>query len=141
MVLHFGDAFDGGGARIGAVAQAILQVEYFIGETCGIPLIKCRGARIRYSAADIFELALAFEFAEFGVDPRLIIQVIRRHWRSKTGLWAAVDYAQRFPGDDIHVVVETHFMSWKWNKEKFKPTDGSISITVVADRGPVSSAC
>jgi hypothetical protein len=108
------------------------RIQHF--RKCGLPARQPgKGARIRYSAADIFELMLAFEFAEFGLDPRLAIQVIRRHWRLKIGLWDAVDYAQKFPGDDFHVAIETHIMSWHWNKEKFKRTDTELSYSAVAE--------
>ena len=92
-----------------------------------------KGARHRYSADDVFQLVLAFEFAELGVDPSLIIQVIRRHWRAQTGLWAAIANAQRFPDDDILVVIEANFMSYAWNREKSKPTATEMSVQVVAE--------
>jgi hypothetical protein len=93
-----------------------------------------KGGRIRYTTAgDIFQLMLACELSEFGIDPHLIADILRRHWRLKTGLWQAIDHAQRFPSDDFHVTVETHFMSWGWNREKSTHTATEISKTVMAE--------
>jgi hypothetical protein len=92
-----------------------------------------KGSRIRYTASDIFQLMVACEFAEFGIDPHLIADILRRHWRHKLGLFQAVDLAQRFSGDDLYVAAETHFMSWVWNREWSKHTATEISVGVTAE--------
>ena len=56
-----------------------------------------KGSRIRYTGSDIFQLMVACEFAEFGIDPHLITNIIRQHWRLKLGLFQAIDLTQRFP--------------------------------------------
>ena len=93
-----------------------------------------KGSRINYTASDIFQMMVACEFAEFGVDPHLIADIVRRHWRMKGSLVDAIDYTQKFlgkdAGNDFHVAVEAHFMSWVWNREKSKRTTTEISITV-----------
>jgi hypothetical protein len=108
------------------------RIQHF--RKCGLPQKRTgKGSRVRYSAEDIFQLVLAFEFAELGVDPKLIIQIIRRHWRLRIGLYQAIDYAQKFPGDDFLVAIEANFMSWAWNREKFKRTDTEISTMSVSE--------
>ena len=92
-----------------------------------------KGSRIRYTASDIFQMMVAFEFAEFGIDPHLITDIVRRHWRLKLGLFQTIAYAQQFPGDDFYVVVEARFMSWIWNRAKSKHTETEISTSVVAE--------
>jgi len=92
-----------------------------------------KGIRIRYTMSDIFQLMIACEFAEFGIDPYLITEIVRRHWRNKSGLYEVTDYALKFPGDDFHVVIETHFMSWIWNRQKSKRTPPEISMSRVAE--------
>jgi hypothetical protein len=89
-----------------------------------------KGSRLRYTASDIFQLLIACELAEFGIDPHLITDIVRRHWRMKLGLFQAIDLAQRFPGDDRLVAIEAHFMSWDWNREKSKRTATEISTSV-----------
>jgi hypothetical protein len=65
-----------------------------------------KGSRISYTASDVFQLMIACELAEFGVDPSLITKIVKRHWRLKGSLVDAIDYSQRFPGDDFHVAIE-----------------------------------
>jgi hypothetical protein len=99
-----------------------------------------KGSRIRYTASDIFQLMVACEFSEFGVDPHLIAAIVRRHWLRKDGFFQAIDFAQRFPGDDFLVVIHAYFMSWKWTHwtrgVKIKQTATEISISSVSE--PVS---
>jgi hypothetical protein len=96
-----------------------------------------KGSRLRYTPADVFQLMVACEFAEFGINPHLITDIVRRHWRMKGSLIDAIDYTQRIlgkdPGNDFHVAVESHFMSWDWNREKVKHTATEISVRVVAE--------
>jgi hypothetical protein len=92
-----------------------------------------KGSRIRYTASDVFQLMIACEFAEFGIDPHLITDIVRRHWRTKGNLFQAIDLAQRYPGNDFHVAIEPHFMSWIWNKKKSKRTATEISVSLVAE--------
>jgi hypothetical protein len=92
-----------------------------------------KGARIRYGLEDIYQLLIALEFAEFGVDPHLIATIIRRHWRLKTGLHTLIAYAEQFPGDDFHVAFEPRFMSFTWNREWSRHTDTEITRGVTGE--------
>jgi hypothetical protein len=92
-----------------------------------------KGSRISYTASDVFQLMIACELAEFGVDPSLITKIVKRHWRLKGSLVDAIDYSQRFPGDDFHVAIEAHIMSWDWNQEKSKRTATETSESVFGE--------
>jgi hypothetical protein len=92
-----------------------------------------KGSRQRYTPVDYFQLLIACEFAEFGMDPHLIADIIHRHWRQKRGLFQAIDWTQRFPGDDFHVAIEARFMSWTWEKEWATQTDTEISVGVTGE--------
>src|ERR1700692_1654854 len=89
-----------------------------------------KGARIRYTASDMFQLMIACELAEFGVDPKLIADIVKRHWDMKGGFFRAIEAGQRFPGDDFHGAIEAHIMSWVWNQKKSKRTATEISVSV-----------
>jgi hypothetical protein len=88
-----------------------------------------KGSRIRYSLPDIFQLLIAFEFAELGLDPHLIATIVRRHWRHKFTI--AVDWTERFRRDDFCIAIELRCASsiWdrKWIHEWYKETDTGIT--------------
>ena len=92
-----------------------------------------KGSRISYTASDVFQLMIACEFAEFGLDPRLITKITRRHWGLKGSLVDSIDYSQKFPGDDFYVAIEAHIMSWDWNRRKSKRTATEISESVIGE--------
>jgi hypothetical protein len=92
-----------------------------------------KGSRISYTESDVFHLMIACELAEFGVDPRLIADIVRRHWRLKGSLVDAIDYGRQLPGDDFHVAIEAHIMSWVWNRKKSKRTATEISWSVIGE--------
>jgi hypothetical protein len=93
-----------------------------------------KGSRINYVwSSDIFQLMIACEFAEFGVDPKLIANIVQRHWRLKGPLFQAIDLTQKFPGDDFHVAIEAHIMSWDWNRNKSKRTATEISTSAIGE--------
>lgn len=100
----------------------------------GIPSLQPgKGKRIRYTKTDIFQLMLSCELAEFGIDPYLIADIVQRHWRMKGSLFQAINYSQNFPGNDFHVAIDAHFMSWAWNREKITHTATEISVSVKAE--------
>jgi hypothetical protein len=92
-----------------------------------------KGARIRYTASDMFQLMIACELAEFGVDPKLIAGIVKRHWDMKSGFFRAIEAGQQFPGNDFYVMIEAHIMSWAWNRKKSKRTATEISVSVIGE--------
>jgi hypothetical protein len=91
-----------------------------------------KGGHIRYTAGDIFQLLIACEFSEFGIDPKLIAEIIRLDWRQRGHLFQAIDITQRFPEMDWYVAIEPRIMSWAWTRKKIKITETEISISSTA---------
>jgi hypothetical protein len=76
-----------------------------------------KGRRIRYTnASEMFQMMLALEFSEFGVDPYLIVDILKRHWRLQGSLFHGISYTQFF-GANYLIVVEVRFMSGRWKQE------------------------
>ena len=105
-----------------------------------------KGTRLRYTmASDILELVVACEFAELGVDPHLIVDIVQQDWKRQGPIWQAIDLVQGFgmdpgdPGDDFYVAVRTNFMSWTWQQETPTLEETAESIRVISgrDRSPV----
>jgi hypothetical protein len=98
-----------------------------------------KGARIRYTPPDVFQLLIALELSEFGIDPHLVVDIVQRDWARKGNIWKAIDLAQRFPGDDFHVAIRAGFMSWAWQPKgaTVKESAGGISVRSGRDRTPV----
>jgi hypothetical protein len=80
-----------------------------------------KGTRLRYMmASDILQLVVACEFAELGVDPQLIVDIVQQDWKRQGPIRQAIEFVQRFgmdpgdAGDDFYIAVRTNFMSWMW---------------------------
>ena len=85
-----------------------------------------KGARVHYSASDVFQLMVCLELSEFGLDPNLIVKIVQRHWSGKGYFAQTIDVAQRFAGNDFYAVLHANFMSWTWH-EKFEQSARRIS--------------
>ena len=105
-----------------------------------------KGTRLRYTkASDILQLVVACEFAELGVDPHLIVDIVQQDWKRQGPIWQAIDLVQQFgmdpgdPGDDFYVAVRTNFMSWTWQRETptLEETVEGIRVIPGRDRSPV----
>jgi len=96
----------------------------------GIPRQKPgKGKRIQYTnASGMFQMMLALEFSEFGIDPYLIADILKRHWRNQGSLFQGISYTQFF-GANYLVVVEARFMSGKWKGEIVTATEISSSLS------------
>jgi hypothetical protein len=85
-----------------------------------------KGAPLAYSMQDVFRLMVCLELAEFGIAPALVVKIVKRHWAGKGYFPQAIQNAQLFPGNDFLAVIQTDFMSWPWNRKKFKQDDTGI---------------
>jgi hypothetical protein len=100
----------------------------------GIPALQPgKGKRIHYTRLDVAQLMTACELSEYGLDPLVLTNILRRHWQNHTGLYQAVVRTWQFPDIDQFVVAEPTAMSWTWNKEKAVATDAEISIAVIGE--------
>jgi hypothetical protein len=97
----------------------------------GVPARKPgKGTRIEYEDADLWQLMICLELSEFGIDPTLIVKIVRRHWEVSGYLPQAIQLARQFPGNDRFVAIPVNFMSHAWaGGWKETKTETSISIS------------
>jgi hypothetical protein len=105
-----------------------------------------KGSRLRYMmGSDILQLVVACEFAELGVDPKLIADIIQRDWKRRGRIRQAIELVQQFemdsgdPGGDFYVALRTNLMSWTWQPEAptLKETPEGITVSSGRHRTPV----
>ena len=83
------EVFDVGDARQGTFRARLQNFRKL-----GIPAKNPgKGQRLRYSAADLFQLLLALELTEYGLDPALVVKTIRDDWSIQHGFFTAIQYA------------------------------------------------
>lgn len=89
------------------------------------------GIRIRYTGDDIFQLMVAIELTEFGLDPHLIAEtILPRQWQ-RDRIPYAILLAQQARDKDMWVAMHANFMSAKWTDP------GALPITFQFGRGDV----
>lgn len=89
-----------------------------------------KGKRIDYSEEQVWQLALALELAQFGVDPSLIVELITKQWWFlKGGIREANRRVEQKETDDYFFVAPVAFMSAAWgtNKAKFSEDAGFLA--------------
>ena len=86
-----------------------------------------KGARVQYGMQDIYQLLLCLESAEFGIDPSLIVKMVRHRWPTHH-FPLAVEKARELhgSGDDLWIAIPAAFMSQTWG-EKSEETETRIS--------------
>jgi hypothetical protein len=88
-----------------------------------------KGGRIAYDVQDVWQLMVCLELSEFGIDPNLIVKIVQRHWAGRGYFKKAIQNVQLFPKENFLAVIQTDFMSWTWNREKFKQNDAGIFLS------------
>jgi hypothetical protein len=89
-----------------------------------------KGARVRYGMQDVYQLMMCLEIAEFGIDPSLIVKMVRHRWA--TGhLPIAIAKASELhgSGDNLWLAIPANFMSWTWG-EKSEQRETQTEILV-----------
>lgn len=72
-----------------------------------------KGTRIDYDAQQIWQLAIALELAEFGIDPLKIAQIVKSAWHETLSI--IVDEAiEKFKEHDETIELCVSFMSGAW---------------------------
>ncbi|WP_157085661.1 hypothetical protein [Methylobacterium sp. Leaf99] len=72
-----------------------------------------KGSRINYDAQQIWQLAVALELAEFGIDPTKIVLIIKHQWRESISI--RIDEAlEKFGERDETLELYVSFMSSAW---------------------------
>jgi hypothetical protein len=86
-----------------------------------------KGGRIQYGMQDVWQLMVCLELAEFGIDPNLIVKIVRQHWAVRGHFPQAISNAYRLrdSGNDLLVAVHANFMSWTWG-EKLTQSEAGI---------------
>jgi hypothetical protein len=87
-----------------------------------------KGARLRYSASDIFQLLICLELSEFGIDPTLIVKIVQSHWADRSGFLAAIARAKRDRRKDHFVLIPACFMSASLGERRFMVSATEISF-------------
>ena len=94
-----------------------------------------KGARLRYTPSDLFQLLVALELSEFDIDPTLIVDIVRRHWKTKDGFHETIRLAQQFPNEDPNdpsgdwlVIMRPHFMSASLGQRRIMQSAAGISV-------------
>jgi hypothetical protein len=89
-----------------------------------------KGQRLRYSVGDLFQLLLALELTEFGLDPALVVNTIRNDWARQGNLFAAVQHTiqQPPPTEDIFVVMGMNVLSASLGRPGIMETDEGLSL-------------
>jgi hypothetical protein len=72
-----------------------------------------KGSRIDYDAQQIWQLAIALELAEFGIDPTKIVNIVKNAWQETLSI--IVDEAiEKFGERDETIELCVSFMSVAW---------------------------
>jgi hypothetical protein len=71
-----------------------------------------RGAKIRYREEQLYEWAFCLELAEFGLDPSLIVQIMKNNRKE---ILDNLTKAREAPnGDDLYFVTNPNFLTASW---------------------------
>lgn len=81
-----------------------------------------KGKRIEYTQEQVWQLALALELAECGIDPVTIVELISRHWNDKIHPSFTSISAKYKRSQDVLMILNVAFMSASWG-----PKDSSLN--------------
>jgi hypothetical protein len=79
-----------------------------------------RGKRVSYAGEQIFEWAFCLELAEFGIDPTVVVEIIRGYWLSDI-LPRFLDAHQEPEGNDLYFGLYPKFMARSWDRDDPMP--------------------
>jgi hypothetical protein len=86
----------------------------------GLPGLKAgKGARIHYSDEQASQWLVALLVAELGIDPTVIVKLIKAHWENQIRHWVqqATDNKSK-AGNHIFLTLRPRLMSAAWAKDK-----------------------
>jgi hypothetical protein len=97
-----------------------------------------KSRRVWYTRDDVAQLLICLELSEAGIDPHLIVDIVRRDWARRGPLWETTELTQ-FQGDDWFVPIRINFMTWQWQPKTSVMTESAegISVTSGRHRSPV----
>jgi hypothetical protein len=95
-----------------------------------------KGARNRYSRAQVYQWLLCLVLMESGIDPSIIIPTVKTNW-NKLAPWAmqAADAEARTTGSSVWIAMWKRLMSHTWKGE---PTGLTIEMIRLSPLSPFS---
>jgi hypothetical protein len=118
------EVFDAGDAQRG-VFRARLQNFRKLGIPAENP---GKGQRLRYAPTDLFQLLIAIELTEYGLDPALVVKTVRGDWSRQSGFFTALRYAIQSPTEDIYVVMGLNVLSASFGPREPVQTSEGLSL-------------
>jgi hypothetical protein len=84
------------------------------------------GSRVDYTLSDVFQLVLAFDLSQFGIDPVQIVKIVRHCWDEGAGvLFEGLKPEDR---DDVLAVVYAHCLDASWEQRRMVQMPDRISL-------------
>ena len=85
-----------------------------------------KGQRLRYSVSDLFQLLIAIELTEFGLDPKLVAHTIKTDWLLQRGFFTVIRYATQSPSppEDVYTVMTVNVLSASLGREIVQTNEG-----------------
>jgi hypothetical protein len=120
------EVFDVGDARQGTFRARLQNFRKL-----GIPAKNPgKGQRLRYAPTDLFQLLLALELTEYGLDPALVVKTIRDDWSNQSGFFAAIRSATQLPppSKDIYAVMHMSVLSASLGPRGIVSTNEGLSV-------------
>jgi hypothetical protein len=89
-----------------------------------------KGRRLRYSATELFQLLIALELTEYGLDPTLVVNTIRDDWSIGSGFFAAIRDATQLPPppEDTYVVMSMNVLSASLGRPEIEEDNEGLSV-------------
>jgi hypothetical protein len=87
-----------------------------------------KGSRVQYAPADLFQLLMALELSELGLDPVLIAKRLRKDWENRAGFFAAIELAQVRRGDQCLALLRLACMSASFGRRRVMEDAAGLSL-------------
>ena len=84
------------------------------------------GSRVDYTLSDVFQLVLALDLSQFGIDPVQIVKIVRHCWDRGAGvLMQGLKPEDR---DDVLAIVYAHCLDASWGQRRMVQMPDRISL-------------
>ncbi|MEH2570662.1 hypothetical protein [Bradyrhizobium sp. AZCC 2289] len=100
----------------------------------GIPLDSNpgRGAKITYTQEQVWQWAFCLELAEFGIDPTIIVQLVKTEWEARL-LPEFRKASAAAAGDDVYFIATPRLMESGWDSKSTRAIEISWFHLKVSD--------
>jgi hypothetical protein len=96
----------------------------------GIPLgvNPGRGSKILYGESELYQWCFCLELAEFGIDPSMIVKIVKRYWKSHY-FNSFKEISEDLKAPDIYFCFVPEFLSATWGPAReFRGLEGTIGF-------------